>query len=172
MWLLPSKRDRHLAALRQQARLAGLAVELRQLPMLHPSAEDRVSAGGKVRNPVVECAAYSYRLPRRLKLVDGWRLRRDDPGTVVPGWVGDPALANPKAALAEVSQWLVDWLTALPDDAIALELRPSSVDVYWLEKSSHGVESVTSIAAQLAAIGGEIAALDERKIAELADEDS
>ena len=63
-------------------------------------------------------------------------------------------------------------MTALPDDAIALELRPSSVDVYWLEKSSHGVESVTSIAAQLAAIGGEIAALDERKIAELADEDS
>ena len=172
MWLLPSKRDRHLTALRQQARLEGLVVELRQLPILHPSAEERVSAGAKQRNPVVECAAYSYRLPRRLKLVDGWRLRRDQPGTVAPGWVGDPALTDPRAALAEVSQWLGDWLAALPDDAIALELRPVSVDVYWLEKSSHDVQSVTSIAAQLLAIGGEFAALDVRKIAELTDEDS
>lgn len=170
MWLVPSKRDRHLTALRQQARLEGLVVELRRLPKLNPSAEERVSAGGKVRKPVVECAAYSYRLPRRLKLVDGWRLRRDD--AVAAGWRSDPTLASSDAALAELSNVVDSWLAQLPDDAIALELSATSIDLYWLEAAAHSVATVSAIAALLAAIATEIVALDQHKIDALADEDS
>jgi hypothetical protein len=57
LWLVPSRKDRHLSALREQARLEGLVVELRRLPKLQPSAHERVTAGGRVKKPVQECAA-------------------------------------------------------------------------------------------------------------------
>ena len=92
LWLIPSQRDKRLAALRLAARQAGLNVEIEHLPKLNASAEERVSAGGVIRDPVVECAAYSHMLERRLYLLPHWRLLKDAQGDdgPVPGWTFNP----------------------------------------------------------------------------------
>ena len=41
LYLLPTKKDRRLAALRQQARLVGFVVELKPVRKLNPDARDR-----------------------------------------------------------------------------------------------------------------------------------
>ena len=91
LWLVPSKRDRRLTALRARARAEGMLVEIRRLPKPDPTPQDRVSSGGKVRDPVIETASYGYPMKRKLTHLPTWRVVRravesqsaHDP---LPGW--------------------------------------------------------------------------------------
>ena len=59
-YLLPSAQDRFLAGLRQHARQLGFSMQLQRLGKLNPTAEERVSASGQQRDPVVECMRYQW----------------------------------------------------------------------------------------------------------------
>ena len=176
MWLLPSKRDRRLAALRERARREGLIVELRRLPKLDPTPEERVSAGGKVRDPVVECMAYSLTLPRRLRMLEGWRILRHagavDDKVPRAGWVVDPGMFAARPHVARVAQWLEPLLGELPDDVIGVELTAGSAGVYWLEKGASSEATVGRLAELLRQFGDDMVALERQMQEELEGDDS
>ena len=60
--LLPSKKERRLAALRAEARRLGLSVELRPVPNLSAGLEERVTAGGRARTPMHPSVRYALPL--------------------------------------------------------------------------------------------------------------
>ena len=174
LWLMPSRRDRRLSALRLAARQAGLGVEIAHLPKLNPSAEERVSAGGVVRDPVVECAGYSLPLRRRLELLPTWRLLRDKDGSdgPVPGWsfVPRPNMANP--------YWQRLWgqfeavFECLPDDAVGLELGERAVTLFWRESPSADAAWPARLAECFRDLDQRLAVLEAEIEMEIADEDS
>jgi hypothetical protein len=177
LWLVPSKRDRHLTALRDQARREGLVVELRRLPKLNPSASDRVSAGGRIKNPKVECAAYSRTLGKRLVNISGWRLLRGNgEPQVLPGWEFDPELRPNLDSGRDVFDASLKKLSglfeALPGDMIGVELSPRSLTLYWLEGRTAQRSTVTALNALLAVAEGDLAGVDEQFRSNTDDEDS
>lgn len=153
LWLVPSKRDKRLSAMRSRARSEGLVVEVRRIPKPDPLPEDRVNAGGKVRKPVLECASYGLALPRSLKVLPAWRVvRKAAEGTNDPfaEWQYDQrpkgeGRAHLDAVLARASEAL----EALPDDVVALEVSPRMVLAYWLEKPGSNEQSVPLLATAL-----------------------
>jgi hypothetical protein len=176
LWLMPSKRDRYLSGLRQQARLDGLIVELRHLPKLDPAPEDRVSAGGKLREPLVDCASYSHMFPRRLRVLGGWRLLRSpgaDEGSDIPaGWVIDPGMRAARSEVAEILDCLLPLLPELPEDVIGVELSAAAATIYWLEKSGASPGTVTHFSDVLRQFGEQLMALDQLREDDLSRDDS
>ncbi|MEM9624471.1 MAG: hypothetical protein AAF993_22715, partial [Pseudomonadota bacterium] len=74
MYLVPSARDKRLAELRSQARIAGLGVKLSTLPKLDPSADERVSAGGVIKEAANSCVAYQLPIQGQLPTVTQFTL--------------------------------------------------------------------------------------------------
>ena len=157
MWLMPSQRDRYLSKLRQQAHLEGLVVELRRLPKVNPTPEERVSAGGVVREPVVECMAYTRMLPRRMHALGDWRLLRDENSrevmAVPAGWSIDRGFTNSTAGVGEVTELLPGLLDELPTDVIGIEVTSSAVSLYWLERAGSEVAVVTRLGGMMEGFG-------------------
>ena len=151
MWLLPSKRDRRLTEMRQQARQEGMTVEMLRLPKVDPLPEERVTAGGRVLQPVQELAVYQWPMPRRLKQLPTWRLLRQGQGIrALPGWAFEigtkpqhPQLEASLGALGPV-------LAGLPEDVLALECEDRLLSAYWMESPGHGPAEVTALARLLA----------------------
>lgn len=174
LWLMPSRRDRRLTALRLAGRQEGLTVDIRHIPKINPTAQERVSAGGVIRDPVVECAAYAHTFAHRLIRLPPWRLLKAQGASDGPrsGWVFDPLpdTSNP--------YWQRLWPSVdplfenLPEDVIGLELEPRLATVFWLESPASGPDQVTEIAGQLRDLEGRLVALEEDIEAEIADEDS
>ena len=177
LWLVPSKRDRRLTRLRAQARAEGLIVELKSVPKLNPAAHERVSAGGRIRDPKIECATYQQPLTRKTEYLPGWCLLRN-PGSPGPGPATD--LDGKFHPVGELPGW--SYLTApersevlsqsieavkpllgeLPEDVVAVELSARTVAAYWLESPGSDVQQVAEIAAILRRIEAKILALDEQ----------
>ena len=139
MWLRPSRRDRFLAKLRDEARRMGLVVEISQIPKINPTSSDRVSAGGVEREPIVVCTA--YRLPIRLRFekVPTWFLLRNDDGDNISndllGWVQHSKIPGLNLPPDTVRYWseirkIVD---GFEDHCIAIEANSSALSWYWLE---------------------------------------
>jgi hypothetical protein len=174
LWLMPSRRDKRLAALRLAARKAGLNVAIEHLPKLNPSAEDRVSAGGVIREPVFDCAAYSHILGRRLHLLPQWRLLKDAQGSdgPLPGWTFNPTPERANPYWPALWECFAGFFDALPEDAVGVELQERSIVLYWLESPASDVESVTRMAEVFRDLGARIEELETRLEAELEDADS
>ncbi|NIP16275.1 MAG: hypothetical protein GWM88_16660 [Pseudomonadales bacterium] len=171
LWLVPSKKDRHLSALREQARREGLVVELRRLPKLQPSARERVTAGGRVKEPLQECAAYIQTMRRRLVMLPSWRVHR---GTgelpARPGWYFDfEQRARGEAVDATMAE-LGSLFERLPADVIALELTDRTLVAYWLERGAATRETVTDMASAMHSAEQALLDLDSR-IQSLAEDD-
>ena len=160
VWLMPSRRDRQLAKLREAARRAGLVVELVRVPVLDARPEERVSAGGVARDAQRACTA--YRLP-----VHGV----DDAG---PDWflLRDAASADPLAGFARhpgrrsrglPAEAAAYWtrvggaVAALAERCVALECSPAAVTWYWLENA--GQRAPAEIVAEIAQCLQALAAL-------------
>lgn len=163
MWLMPTRRERRLAALRQSAYGLGMRVELARLPRLDPTPQQRVSAGGRALDTSVPCTAYLHPLPRRLKRLPTLRLLRGEHGQpAVAGWSFErgakPAHPSLDAALDAVQPTLA----SLPEDVLALEWRTHDVAAYWLEGPGTGAEDVRRLAALLAAAAAALGDLDAR----------
>ncbi|HCP48978.1 MAG TPA: hypothetical protein DIT73_02015, partial [Gammaproteobacteria bacterium] len=55
LYVIPSKRDKQLTALRTRARASGLTIHINHLPNLNAKGRDKVSAGGKKRQAKIKC---------------------------------------------------------------------------------------------------------------------
>lgn len=165
LWLVPSKRDKRLAAMRSRARSEGLIVEMRRIRKPDPAPEERVSPGGKVREPVLECASYGLPLARGLKYLPSWRLvRRAAPGDPDPfsEWQYD---LRPKGEgrefLAQVLPHVETLLAVLPKDVAALEVTGRMVLAFWLEKPGSTEADVPGLARDLRAFADALTGLDQ-----------
>ena len=173
LWLVPSKKDRHLSALRDQARREGLVVELRRLPKLQPSAQERVSAGGRIKEPVQESAAYIRNLRRRLAALPTWRVHRGTGDLEArPGWIFDFERRARGEAFRATMSALDPLFAGLRDDVIAVELTDKTLLVYWLERGSASRETVSEMASALNAAEDALLDLDDRMQRRAEDDDS
>ncbi len=164
LWLVPSRRDKRLSALRARARSEGLMVEIRRIPKPDPAPEDRVSAGGRIREPVIACAAYGLALQSKLRYLPTWRLVREAPPgepDPLPDWQYDLRPEGSGRAYLKPLLGLVSGVLArLPDDVLAFELEAGRVLVYWLEKPGATVETVSRIAGILRSFEQDLRALE------------
>ncbi len=155
LYLMPTRKDRRLAALRLEARRCGLVVELRSVRNLDARADELVSAGGERRAAVHASVSYAMPLRARLQHLGPWRLLRSDRS----GWQFDSEREAPGEP--DVLPALRPLLPGLPDDAVALELDGGRLACYWLERYPADGEAVRALRAALAAIGEELIAMDE-----------
>lgn len=161
MWLVPSKRDRRLAAMRQQARQEGLLVEMRRLPKAGAAPEERVTAGGRVLEPVHELAVYQRPLQRRLRHLPTWRLLRGGPGIEGPsGWAFEIGRKPQHKHLDAALQALRPTFARLPGDVLALECEERALGAYWLERPPSGPAEVSALADTLTSGARALEALD------------
>jgi len=164
LYLVPSKRDKRLSAMRSRARTEGLIVEMRRIPKPNPEPQDRVSSGGKVRDPVIECASYALPLTRSLKYLPAWRvLRKPADGREDPfeDWQYDQRpTGEGRAYLEAVLVPAAKALVELPQDVAALEVSPRMVLAYWLERPGSTAESVPHLGAVLGELGASLERLD------------
>ena len=166
LYLMPTRKDRRLAALRLEARRCGLVVELRPVRNLDARADELVSAGGERRAPVHASVSYAMPLRARLVHLGPWRLLRSQR----TGWQIDPEREVP--AGPDVLPQLSPLLPGLPDDAVALELDGGRLACYWLERFPADGEAVGALRAALVAIGEKLIAMDEELTRQLAETDT
>ena len=152
LYLLPTKKDRRLAALRQRARLLGFVVELKPIAKLNPDARDRVTAGGQLRTPRHDSVAYTLGLRSKLEHLRPWRLLRGA-GSPAPldGWVLDEdAFENRAVDYLETFQLL---FAQLPGDTVAVELGVRTLTCYWLEQYPADEATVDALHAAMVEFG-------------------
>ena len=154
LYLVPTRRDRRLAAIRLAARRSGLVVELQCVPNLDAPAAERVSAAGAPLAPVHASVSYAMPLRARLEHVGRWRLLRSER----TGWQFDAERKTP--AHPELLRRLRALLATLPEDAVALELDGGRLACFWLERFPAGVDTVLTLRASLAAIEEELIAAE------------
>ncbi len=154
MYMVPSARDKRLAALRETARRQGLTVKIAHIAKLDPEAAERVSAGGELKVPRTPCVAYQVSMsgiPAELGEILLIKIPSQptvpvDP--VLPGWSldtsssrdflhrymqpGPPAAAGPGAAGSR--KIVQQTLAALPPDTLGFGITSRHVACYWLEK--------------------------------------
>lgn len=174
LWLVPSKRDRRLATIREAARTEGLSVEIQHVPKTNPSAAERVSPGGVIREPTVECASYSQILRRKLRYLPPLRLLKAEGASDGPvlGWIYDPIPDRATQYLERAAEALDELFPGLPEDVLGVEISERAAMVFWLEGPGSGVEAVHEIAERLRALESRLLDLDARIEAEISNEDS
>ena len=174
LWLVPSRKDRRLAGLRERARREGFIVELTRLPEPDPSPQQRVSAGGRLRDPVIECAGYTRIMTDRLKWLPGWRMLRmagatDGPR---PGWVFEPGSGPDGDHLAEMLDATDPVLESVPHDVVGLAVANRHLTAYWLEQAGADEATVTGLMALFTAWETRLETLDGEINTAKIDEDS
>lgn len=163
LWLMPSRRERRLSALRQRAYRHGMRVDLRRLPGRDVAPEERVTAGGRALDTSREHAAYVMPLERRLRMLPGWRVLRGGQGTsAVPGWTFEPGKRPDHPRLGVMLDTLTPFLAGLPDDVAAVECDAHTLSAYWLEGPGTTPDRVDDLAARLGDAAGRLVALDAR----------
>ena len=158
LWMLPSRRDRRLAALRAAARRRGMAVELVRLPLRDPTPADRVSAGGAQRDAAQPCTA--YRLPRAPGSEDApsWFLIRGAAdGGPIAGWTPHPHRRPERLPPDPAAYWqaVALALQGIGTPVLAIEATPAATSWHWAEDAPRPAPeaAVDEIARRLAAIG-------------------
>ena len=154
LYLLPTRKDRRLAAMRGEARRQGLTVELKPVRKLEATADERVSAGGRTRSPTHKSIAYGLPLHPALKHVGPWRLLR----SVSDRWVFDDEFPVPGDA--GLLPALLPYFSKLPPDTVAVECVRREISCYWLERFPADGEAVKSLKKTLAALGEYLLAKD------------
>lgn len=134
-WLLPSKRDRVQGQLRSAARHAGLVVEIAELPKVDARAEDRVSAGGKLKGAIIDCVAYRLALSRRMPHAPAWLLLRSDrENRYLTGWTTLSPPSRLPAKQAAYWRTVAAAIDGLPGGCVAVEADTRFVSWYGRER--------------------------------------
>ena len=154
LWLMPSKRDRQLVKLRQQARRDGLMVEVTALPKRGARPEERVGADGVPRDATQPCCAYRLLAPRRWQGAPCWFLLREEGGVApVEGWAAHPDVELPCVG---DGYWgaVGQAFNGLEGHCLGVEVTASAASWYWLEnaRGRDAAELVGEIADRLRAI--------------------
>ena len=140
LMLRPKPRERAVAALRAAARAAGLTVSVARVPHLRARAEDRVSAGGRDREPTIECASYRLLAPGVLEDAPQWTLyRAERENRYLPGWT---TLTPPRQLPPQPAQYwqrIAAIIEALPGGCLGVEAGADGVA--WLGRERVGDSS-------------------------------
>ena len=150
LYVLPSRKDRRLAALRGEARRLGLTVELKSVRNPDAAPTERVTAGGRTRTPMRACARYALALDRMPAPTPPWRLL-----LAAGDWIADEGMALPAGWFGE----LRPLIKSLPDDVMAVEFDGRFLACYWLERPRSETDAVAKLKGALTAIGRHLAAL-------------
>ena len=144
LMLRPKPRERAVAALRTAARAAGLTVSVARVPHLGANAEDRVSAGGRDREPTIECASYRLLAPGGLEDAPQWTLYRSErENRYLPGWTTlTPPLGLPPQP-ERYWQRIAAIVEALPGGCLGVEA--SADGVAWMGQERMGDSSAETI---------------------------
>lgn len=147
LYLVPSEKDRYITALRALARKQGYTVQIDKVLKLDPSSDERVTAGGGVRQPALACARYQKPLGVSLNNLTPIILMRlpDQPTMPVELLQGKwgVAAADPVQYKA-LQQWrsyaaasteLISVLGQLPDDVLAVQFDKRFVAAFWTERN-------------------------------------
>ena len=136
LWIMPSKRDRKIAKLRQQAIIAGIKVRIMKYPMINLS--------GRVEENCYDGATYSF-VDAPLKGVkSGWMLIRN--------YDQSDSLANQDESLSPIENWgwyinqnslsdeIIEHLALLAgqyqEQLFAISVMADSVSIGWNEQGS------------------------------------
>ena len=154
LWLMPTKRDRQLVKLREQARREGLVVEVAELPKIAARADERVGADGVARIATRPCSAYVLFAPKPWQRAPCWFLLRAAGGAApLGGWTEHPDVPLPTV---ETDYWraVSRAVAELEDHCLAIEMTRSSAAWYWRENlgGREASELVGEIAARLRAL--------------------
>lgn len=150
LWLRPTARDRQLTRLRTHARTRGLNVTVEEIAHPDPPPADRVTSGGRVRQPTLNVAAYRLPLHRPGAIEDRhvpvWevvRLRqeRDDrlEDELMAGLDRHWRFSRPGLPLIEdVVGRLSALLQQAPRGTVKLTGDAQAVGLYWRERGDEG----------------------------------
>ena len=164
-YLIPSRNQRRLARFRIDARSSGLVVTAVSLPKYDSLPEERVSAGGKRRDPRILCCSYSLPLRAKNPITPTWQIRRSKQSSVpLIGWEFADGLPL-YVQISDHEYWreLDDVLENLPDSCLAVTSDHSGVGWIGQEKlMGDSQQFLIQLKEQLQAILD----LNERAIAE------
>ena len=166
LYLLPTRKDRRLAAIRLEARRQGLVVELKSVRNLDARAEERVTAGGERRTPVHASVAYALPLRARLDRIEPWWLLRSER----TGWRFDSE--REAHSQPDLLPELLPLLPSLPEDTVGLEFGGGTLACYWLERFPADIDTVKALKTSLFAIGEKLIAIDSELTRRLSETDS
>lgn len=147
LYLMPTQRDRYITGLRAQARKLGYTVQLDKVLKLNPDADERVTAGGSLRQSAVSCTRYQLPLGVTLNAVSPILLLRIPSNPTIPierlatHWgvngldVGQLKSAkrwqNDTGSLME----LIGVLDQMPADVLAVQLDKRFIAAFWREQT-------------------------------------
>lgn len=140
MYILPSAKDKRLAALRERARTVGLNVKLAHIDQVDPEPHERVSSAGQKKYPQVACTAYqlSHDVAHLQQIDDQVILRLPATATVsvdevYPGWGG---VAGGDLSIFQRDEFFARWLEELPSEVIAVGVGGRFVSCFWRESGT------------------------------------
>ena len=147
LYLMPTERDRYITGLRAQARKIGYTVQLDKVLKLNPDADERVTAGGSIRQIAVPCTRYQLPLGVTVNAVSPILLLRIPSNPTIPverlspSWGVNGLDAN---QLKSVKRWqtdsssladLVAVLDQMPIDVLAVQLDKRFIAAFWREQN-------------------------------------
>ena len=154
LWLMPTKRDRQLVKLREQARREGLTVEVTALFKTGARAEERVGADGVARDVTRPCSVYQLPASKPWRHAPCWFLFRDAGGAApLKGWAPHPQVPLPQVG-ADYWRAVAEAVDGLDDHCLAIEVTGRAAGWYWLEntRGREAAELVGEIAERLRAL--------------------
>ncbi len=149
-YIMPTKKDRRLAALRNQARLEGGTVNLERLPKLDAEAHERVSPGGDVLRPEQACVRYQLPAAKALRHTPDVQILRGADGE----WLLDSERDG--TATAKWRDALVESVSELPQDTLAVAVIGQQVSMCWQENFPADSTVVTAIFTELKRLRGRL----------------
>ncbi len=129
LYVLPSKAQRRIGQMRLDARKKNLTIYSQVVPDVNATAVERVTAGGKLKNPTKQCVAWARQYADEYSAVPVWRVFVAPESTKpMPGYVANPPLDEAQRDLGE-EYWIGvgKVLEKLPQQLVAVECAKSQV---------------------------------------------
>lgn len=131
LWIMPSKRDRRIAKLRQAAILRGIKVKLMKYPMINLS--------GRVEEGVIDAAAYAFKGIDEEEITAGWMLiksyqsptEQESDSAAPEGWAW---YINQQALSDDVMSHVESFLQKHSEQVQALSVMTGSITIGWNEQ--------------------------------------
>ena len=151
LYVIPSKRDKQLVALRTRVRTSGLTVDVSHIPNLNATGRDKVSAGGKKREARIKCTTYTLVLPKQIPEAPVWHLARSQTDNLlIAGW-GRIGVVHHVPTSSDNKYWntIRTIIEAFPGACIAVRTTPYEVSWQGLERL--GEQSMDQVVADIKA---------------------
>ncbi len=148
LYVIPSKRDKQLTALRTRARASGLTIHINHLPNLNAKGRDKVSAGGKKRQAKIKCTAYTLAFPRPLPDAPVWHLARSEKDNIlIAGWGRIGTIHGISISDRDYWNTVGGIVATLPGACIAVRATPD--DLSWQGLEHLDGESIERVVADI-----------------------